>query len=455
MWKASTRLTSRGVRRVTHRRISRATANANNWKKILVTNRNLGQVDALLRRHVGFGLGVSILLPAVLAVAGVTAGTFFPKFEATALLQFPEAQKSAERQGEPRPLDQRPVDPKANVIELAAYKRVAASYDSAAQLRAYLKAAGLTDRPGAERLLIQAQTQSFWDRVSTPVLPYSRRDQREFGDIKDASATTMLGLELTADARAASIAHSMVEVLAGYYVNAVVRERIRAWVLAGKVESQSLEKNVRADILRAELDIELYRRRAEDMKAVLARYPDAARMDSRQVVSVNPSEGGERYLSPLAQLVGAESAISQRQEMIRRWQRELKQKTVLAQFFSKADELLKGEVEVSKKRNRNGTARPRFESAERWTTSRSCVANLASATAFELVKWRAERHFAWQFWAQWRDSSSSWRSHSRGRRCRRPMGRLIRFRSTRADSRELPQCWSARELGRVYLERRD
>jgi hypothetical protein len=313
-----------------------------------VTNRNLGQVDALLRRHVGFGLGVSILLPAVLAVAGVTAGTFFPKFEATALLQFPEAQKSAERQGEPRPLDQRPVDPKANVIELAAYKRVAASYDSAAQLRAYLKAAGLTDRPGAERLLIQAQTQSFWDRVSTPVLPYSRRDQREFGDIKDASATTMLGLELTADARAASIAHSMVEVLAGYYVNAVVRERIRAWVLAGKVESQSLEKNVRADILRAELDIELYRRRAEDMKAVLARYPDAARMDSRQVVSVNPSEGGERYLSPLAQLVGAESAISQRQEMIRRWQRELKQKTVLAQFFSKADELLKGEVEVSK-----------------------------------------------------------------------------------------------------------
>ena len=89
-----------------------------------------------------------------------------------------------------------------------------------------------------------------------------------------------------------------------------------------------------ADILRAELDINSIARRAEDMKAILARYPDAARMDSRQIVSVNPSEGGERYLSPLAQLVGAESAISQRREMIRRWQRELRQKAILAQFYA-------------------------------------------------------------------------------------------------------------------------
>jgi hypothetical protein len=71
-------------------------------------------------------------------------------------------------------------------------------------------------------------------------------------------------------------------------------------------------------------------------------------MDARQVVSVNPSEGGERYLSPLAQLVGAESAMSQRREMIRRWQRELKQKTILARFYADADALLDLEVEVTK-----------------------------------------------------------------------------------------------------------
>ena len=306
------------------------------------------QIDALLRRYVGLGLGLTLLVPVLLATVGVAVGVLVPKFEAMALLQFPEAQKVVERPTEPRLPEQRSVDPKANVIELVAYKRVAASYDSVAQLGAYLEAAGLAGRPGAERLLNKADKPSFWEKVATPVLPFSRRDQKEFGEIKDASATTMLGLELTADARTEAVAQDMVAILAGYYTNAVVRERIRAWTLAGKVDAQSQEKGVRADILRAELDIELYGRRADDMKAMLARYPDASRMDSRQVVSVNPTEGGERYLSPLAQLVGAESAISQRRELIRRWQRELKQKTVLAEFYAGAVAVLDREVEVTK-----------------------------------------------------------------------------------------------------------
>ena len=308
----------------------------------------LDQVDALSRRYIGVRFGFVLLLAVLLAIAGAAVGTFFPKFEATALLQFPEAQKGAERLVEPKFPEQRAFDPKANVIELAAFKRVAASYDSAAQLSAYLEASGRRDSPGAQRLQIQATSSSFWDKVAVPVLPFSRRDQKEFGDIKDASATTMLGLELSAEARTESIAQEMVSLLADYYINAVVRERIRAWTLAGKVDALSQEKGLRADVLRAGLDIELYGRRAEDMKAMLARYPDAARMDSRQVVSVNPAEGGERYLSPLAQLVGAESAISQRRELIRRWERELKQKAILAQFYASADSLLDGEVNVNK-----------------------------------------------------------------------------------------------------------
>jgi len=323
-----------------------------------------------LRKYLGLGLGLALVLPVSLGIAGVAVAIFYPKFEATALLQFPEPQKSTERPGEPRLPEQRPSDPKANVIELAAYKRVAASYDSVAQLNTFLQAGGLIGRAGAQRLLEQAGKPGFWDRVAAPILPFSRRDQKEFGDIKDASATTMLGLEITADARTEAVARDMVDLLAGYYINAVVRERIRAWTLAGKVDSQAQEKGVRADILRAQLDIDLYARRAGDMKAILARYPDAARMDSRQIVSVNPSEGGEKYLSPLAQLVGAESAISQRRELIRRWQRELKQKSVLAQFYSKADALLEQHVDASgllaQLKSLAGTTFSHAEAGEEW-----------------------------------------------------------------------------------------
>jgi hypothetical protein len=306
----------------------------------------LRRVELVLRNYLGLGFWSTLLFLVGMAVAGVSAGLLFPKFEGTGMLQFPEAQKPQDPKE--RPGDQRVVDPKANVIELSAYKRVAASYDSADQLRAYVEAVGRRENPAAARLLRQVEAPGFWEKAAVPVLPFSRRDQKEFGDIKDASATAMLGLELTTDARTEATAQDMVMILAAYYTNAVLRERMRAWILAGKVDALSQLKVIQADILRAELDIDLYGRRADDMKGILARNPDAARMDARQVVSVNPAEGGERYLSPLAQLVGAESAISQRRELIRRWQREHKQKEVLAQFFREAEAELDRETDVSK-----------------------------------------------------------------------------------------------------------
>ncbi len=280
----------------------------------------LTRLDRLLRESFGAGLLPVAIGTALLSAVGATVGFLFPKYEAVALLQFPEPARQAER------------------LELSAYKRVAASYASPTQLRAYVESAGLQQSAAAARLLGQAERSSFWDRAASPVLPFTRRDQREFGDIKDAAANVLLGLDLAADARSPELASQMIDVLAAYFTNAVVRERIRSWVLAGRADSVGAAKALQADIVRAELDIQLLERRAQDMKAILSRYPDAARMDARQVVSVNPNEGGERFLSPLAQLVGFESAISQRREQIRRWERELKQKQLLAGFFDAAEQ---------------------------------------------------------------------------------------------------------------------
>ena len=298
----------------------------------------------IFRKRTGVGLHAAWLIPLTLAVLGAAAGLVLPKYEASALLQFPEASLPLLKQ-EPKPALE---FTEINSIELPAYKRVAAAYESVTRLQAYFEAIEKADEVAAQRLVKQAADPSFWTRVAQPVLPFSRRDQKTFGDIKGVSGATVIGLELTADARTEAIAQQMISLLADYYVYAVVRERIRSWALSGKVDAQALEKRVRADVVRAELDIELHRRRAEDMKAILTRYPEAAKMDARQIVSVNPSEGGERYLSPLAQLVGAESAISQRRELITRWQRELKQREVLAIYFNAAEKLIAPEADVGK-----------------------------------------------------------------------------------------------------------
>jgi hypothetical protein len=264
----------------------------------------------------------------------------FPKFQAEALLQFPERQKPPERSAEDNRLPPEPIAANANVVELPLFKRVEGAYESTEQLSRWLDKTGQAATPAAQRLLIQAENARFWSGVAVPLLPFSKQDQKAFGDIKDASSTQLLGLQIKTDARTEEQAVQMAELMARYFTTAVIRERIRGWVMAGRVEAQGTVKLLNADVVKAEAEIALYTRRVQDMKAILARYPDAARMDARQVVSVNAAEGGERYLSPLAQLVGAESAISQKREDITRLERRIQQRTVLAQYFQKAEALV-------------------------------------------------------------------------------------------------------------------
>jgi|DewCreStandDraft_4_1066084.scaffolds.fasta_scaffold31157_2 hypothetical protein len=266
---------------------------------------------------------------AAFAALGAILGLALPKYEASAFVRLPQAVADKEMPG-------RVKDDRDRVVDLPRFRRVTASYGSQGQLNAFLQAKRLQDSPAAIRLVASARDPRFWEKVATPMLPFSRRDQRELGDLKDAAVAVLLGIDLRVDAAARGLAMDMINILAKYYSNAVMRERIRDWVLAGKAENVGQAKTIEAAIVRAQLDMVLLERRVQDMKTILSKYPAAERMDIRQVISLNASDESQRFLSPLAQLVGFESAISQRQEQVRRWDRELKQKQLLGTFFSDA-----------------------------------------------------------------------------------------------------------------------
>jgi hypothetical protein len=297
-------------------------------------------LDQAARRHAGLGVRWLVAIVIFLALLGAGIGLVLPKYEAVAMLQFPELPRGTEQA--------RPFDTPRAAVDLVTYKRIASMYAAPNQLKVYFDTLSPRYAAAAARLLKQAEFPSFWEKVATPVLPFTRRDQREYGDIKDAAGTLLIGINMMTDARNEQLAEEMIDVLSGYLINAVMRERIRAWALAGLTDSAGSAKVLQADVLRAELDIQLSERRVLDMKSILVRFPDAARMDARQVVNVNPSEGGERFLSPLAQLVGFESTISQRREQIQRWQRDLKQKQLLAGFYAEAERVVDATTTVDK-----------------------------------------------------------------------------------------------------------
>lgn len=302
----------------------------------------LRRIDRTARRYTGISLLWAMVLVSAPVMGGALLAWLFPKVEATAMLQFPERQ-------EKREIPKLEI-PKLEIpnVDLQAYRRVAATYDSRQSLQAYLQAAGEPDSSATQRLLQRSREADFLSGAAVPVLPYTKRDQKQFGDIKDAEPTRLLGLELNAAARTEPIATEMIRLLARYIGDAVIRERIRAWVLAGKTDSGATARTIHAAIVRTKLEIELSERRAEDMKSIITRYPEANRMDAQQVLYVNPEGGTERFLSPLAQLVGAESSISHGREQITRMERDLRQKELLFPFFLAAEPMVDQYLEASK-----------------------------------------------------------------------------------------------------------
>ena len=303
----------------------------------------LQRLDKICRDSLSIGPWQALMFVVVLGVAGAGVGLAFPKWNAEGLLETPgvftptlEPQREKPNEAEPAV--------KLQYVTLPEFRKMTAAYSSVAALREFLTAAK-KEGPAASRLLAQAETQSFWGSVASPILPFSRRDAKEFGELKDASSNSLVGLDLSADARTPDLATEMLGTMGAYYANALVRERIRGWVLKNSGEAPAKQKALRAEVIDAQMKIDAMGHRIQDLKAILARYPDSAKLDARQVVAI--TEGSDRFLSPLVQLVAAETSIAQLRETITRKERQARQFDLVERYFREADQKLQSTQLVS------------------------------------------------------------------------------------------------------------
>jgi hypothetical protein len=156
--------------------------------------------------------------------------------------------------------------------------------------------------------------------------------------LKDAASNALVGIDMTTDAQTGPVAGEMLAVMSEYFKNALIRERIRAWILRHGGEAPAMKSALQAEIIDSQAKIDTMGRRIQDFKAILARYPDAGKIDARQVVTI--TEGSDRFLSPLVQLIAAETSITQLRETIARKERQVRQLEFQQKYFEKAAEAL-------------------------------------------------------------------------------------------------------------------
>jgi len=301
-------------------------------------------LDELCRDFLALGPATALVIVLGLAAAGAAIGLAFPKWNAEALLETPGIAAATEPDMRERPNEnQSPV--KTQYVTLSDFRRILAAYSSRPAVEEFLSATGM-ESAAARQLLAHSASPDFWAAAATPVLPFSRRDAREYGELKDAASNALDGVQIAVVAADGALAVQMLQVVSSYIKNALIRERIRAWIIKHGGETPARLGVLKAEIIDTQMKIDVMGKRVQDLKLILARYPEASKIDARQVVAI--TEGSDRFLSPLVQVIAAETSITQLREAVVRKERQARQLELQQQYFEQATQALQTTPLVAK-----------------------------------------------------------------------------------------------------------
>lgn len=190
-------------------------------------------------------------------------------------------------------------------LTMANYKPYEAAMVNKHRLARFLELSVEADGPAGELMRGLIDDPESIRRAIQPAFSFTDKDAKQFG-VK-AGDTDIVGVRLLFEATEPSGATAI------RFLGEYVRDTKIMLDMEGRAMDTCLSNDVRAQELRNaqivdQFEISQREARAQTLRDIIRRHPQAAQVDSRQVVSLE--SGGERFLSPTAQLIAVEVAIS-------------------------------------------------------------------------------------------------------------------------------------------------
>ena len=238
----------------------------------------------------------------------------------------------------------------------AEYKRFSELANDTTTVRQYMVVSPPPDVNGGDiDRLIRTVARGEWHK---PVPKVSKADAKELPDIllqleqerekpserdinrgqekeRKPPVTVYLGLRLTHTASEPQQVANVASWLGAYFKDVATREAVREQVSRWNADNRQFSDRALERKLKFEFDIQQAQTRATSLKSIVAAYPDAARRDSQQVVDVR--KDNEKFMSPMSQLVGAESEIIDIRERLQKLEREIEQQSFVKSLVLEAD----------------------------------------------------------------------------------------------------------------------
>lgn len=182
------------------------------------------------------------------------------------------------------------------------------------------------------------QTAADIQKWISPVYAFSKGDLREIAQLPKDESNAVIGLNLSFEAHSRQQAYRFVRAFGEYVRDCLLYISIYDYIKEEYSKVISGLSDNENGIIDLRFKLAQNARKMQDIRGILTRYPEAARMDARQLVSVQ--EQGFRFLDPITQVVGIESTLAdQRRELADR-ERQKEELLIRRRFFSLCNEAL-------------------------------------------------------------------------------------------------------------------
>ena len=167
-----------------------------------------------------------------------------------------------------------------------------------------------------------------------PVYAFAKEDVREFAHLPQDESNAVLGLNLAYEADSPENAFAYVSFFGKYIRDCLLYVTLYNYIMDGYSSTVAGMNKIENEIIDIEFELLQNTNKMKDIRDILSNYPESAKMESRQVVSVQ--EGGSRFLAPVTQLVGIESSLADLRRDLAELQRAKEKLAVRAEYFSRS-----------------------------------------------------------------------------------------------------------------------
>lgn len=214
-------------------------------------------------------------------------------------------------------------------VSLADYKRYTIPLLDGPAFLAYLGTRKDFTPDDIERVRRRMPTGDGPSPWARPAFGFTKGDVKDLPDsarlesvkVDGAKAETLfVGADIQVEARSEELVRKLAVALGDYVSDLIIRGRVVDYVGLNINETRQALGRLENETLQHKFLLTQQQTRLTEMRDINRRYPEASRESQRQVVSLD--KGGARFFSPVAQVVGAESYISEINETLRKLERD-------------------------------------------------------------------------------------------------------------------------------------